>query len=119
MATRYSKDKFARIKNLKNKPLANLTFDSKKRKLNNKNADTIALPSAHVTPSSPTSSLEVIVVTPPITRAKGKGKIGMSVWDDPTTTLGCAHNMITNDELKGLSSIPSYELINRHIHKLV
>ena len=32
MATRYSKDNYTRIKNLKNKPLANLTSDSKKRK---------------------------------------------------------------------------------------
>ena len=59
------------------------------------------------------------VVTPLITRAKGKGKIGMSVWDDPTTALGYAHNVITNDELKGLSSIPSHGLVSRHIHKLV
>ena len=59
------------------------------------------------------------VVTPPLTRAKGKGKVGMSVWDDPATALGHAHNVITNNELKSLLSIPSHELINRHIHKLV
>ena len=62
---------------------------------------------------------EMTTITPPITRAKGKGKIGMSVWDDPTTALGYAHNVITNDELKGLLSIPSHELVSRHIHKLV
>lgn len=37
----------------------------------------------------------------------------------PTTTLGHSHNMITDGELKGLSSIPSHELFNCHIHKLV
>nr|POE91892.1 hypothetical protein CFP56_28006 [Quercus suber] len=33
--------------------------------------------------------------------------------------LGRAHNVITSDELKSLSSVPSHELISRHIHKLV
>nr|POF14707.1 hypothetical protein CFP56_34191 [Quercus suber] len=119
MATRYSKNKYAHIKNLKDEPLANLTSDSKKRKLSDEKANTSALPFVHTTPPSPTSSLEVTVVTPPLTRAKGKSKVGMSVWDDPVTTLGHAHNVITSDELKGLSSVPSHELVNRHIHKLV
>ncbi|XP_050290729.1 uncharacterized protein LOC126729006 [Quercus robur] len=119
MATRYSKDKYACIRNLKNKPLANLTSDSKKRKLSDEKADTTALPSTHVAPSSSTLSLEVTVVMPPITHAKGKSKIGMSVWDDLATALGRAHNVITNDELKGLLSIPSHELVSRNIHKLV
>ncbi|KAL0015227.1 hypothetical protein SO802_002296 [Lithocarpus litseifolius] len=42
---------------------------------------------------------------------KRKAKIGKSVWDDPATTLRQAHNVITDDELKGLSSIPSHELV--------
>ena len=119
MAARYSKDKYACIKNLKNEPLANLTSDLKKRKLSDEKANTFALPPVHIAPPFPISSLEVTAGTPPLTRAKGKSKLGMSVWDDPTTALGRAHNVITNDELRGLSSIPSHELINRHIHKLV
>ena len=118
MATRYSKYKYARIKNLKNEPLAHLTSDSKKRKLSDKKANTSALPLVHTAPS-PTLSLEVTTATPPLTRGRGKSKVGMSVWDNPATTLGCVHNVITNDELKGLSSIPFHELISRHIHKLV
>ena len=70
-------------------------------------------------PPSPTPSLEVTAVTPPLTHAKGKTKVGMNVWDDPVTALGHAHNVITNDELKSLSSVPSHELVSRHIHKLV
>ena len=119
MATRYSKDKYARIKNLKNETLANLTSDSKKRKLSDKKAETAALLLVHAAPSSPTPSLEVTAVTHPITCAKGKGKVGRSIWDDAGTALGHAHNVITNDELKGLSSIPSHKLVSRHIHKLV
>ena len=97
---------------MKNEPLANLTSDSKKRKLSDEKANTAALPPAHVAASSPTPSLEVTAVTPPITCAKGKGKVGMSIWDDPATALGCAHNVITDGELKGLLFIPSHELVS-------
>ena len=119
MATQYSKDKYARIRDLKNEPLAKLTFDSKKRKQSDEKVDAAVPPPINVAPSSPTLSLEVTVVTPPLTCKKGKNKIGMSVWDNPTTALGRAHNVITDDELKGLSSIPSHELVSWHIHKLV
>ena len=112
MATRYSKDKYARIKDLKNEPLAKLTFDSKKRKFGDEKVDAALSPTVNVAPPSPTPSLEVIAVTPSLTRSKGKSKIGMSVWDDPTTALGCAHNVIINDKLKGLSSIPSHKLVS-------
>lgn len=112
MATRYRKDKYARIKNLRNEPLANLTFDSKKRKLSDEKADTTTLPPVHTALPSPTPSLEVTAITPPLNRAKGKSKVGMSIWDDPATTLDRVHNVITNDELKGLSSISSHELVS-------
>ncbi|XP_065615732.1 uncharacterized protein LOC136061637 [Quercus suber] len=120
MATRYNKDKYTHIKNLKNEPLANLTSDSKKRKLGDDKVEaSIPNLSAHVTSPSPTPSLEVTTATPSVTHARGKSKIGISVWDDPTTALGRAHNVITSDKLKGLSSIPLHELVSRHIHKLV
>ena len=108
----YSKDKYARIKDLKNEPLAKLTFDSKKRKFGDEKVEYALSPTVNVAPPSPTPSLEVTVVTPPLIRSKGKSEIGMSVWDDPATALGRAHNVITNDKLKGLSSIPSHELIS-------
>ena len=78
-----------------------------------------ALPFVHIAPSSTTSSLEVTAFSPPTTCAKGKDKVRKSVWDDLATAMGRAHNIITNNELKGLLSIPSHELISRHIHKLV
>nr|POE46419.1 hypothetical protein CFP56_56740 [Quercus suber] len=118
MATRYSRDKYARIKNLKSEPLANLTSGSKKKKLGDEKAEVSLRPSAHIAPS-PTPSLEVTAISPPVTRARGKSKIGLNVWDDPATASGRAHNVITTDELKSLSSVPSHELVSRHIHKLV
>jgi len=50
---------------------------------------------------------------------KGKSKADASIWDYATTALGRAHNVITSGELKCLFEIPSHELVNRHIHKLV
>ncbi|KAL0015373.1 hypothetical protein SO802_002442 [Lithocarpus litseifolius] len=41
---------------------------------------------------------------------KGKDKVGASVWEDAATTLGRAHNIITPDDLKELSRIPSHEI---------
>nr|POE96261.1 hypothetical protein CFP56_54046 [Quercus suber] len=54
-----------------------------------------------------------MAITPPTTRSKGNSKIGTSVWDDPATALGQAHNIIMDDELKGLTSIPSHELVTK------
>nr|POF02971.1 hypothetical protein CFP56_72213 [Quercus suber] len=97
-----------------------LYFFGGSRKLGDEKAEvSFPNPSIHVTPRSPTPYLEVTAAIPPVTRARGESKIGMSVWDDPATALGRAHNVITSDELKILSSIPSHELVSRHIHKLV
>ena len=75
-----------------------------------------ALPLVHIAPSSSTSSLEVTAFSPLTTCAKGKDKVRKSVWDDLATTMGRAHNVITNNELKGLLSIPSHELISISIN---
>nr|POE83556.1 hypothetical protein CFP56_60143 [Quercus suber]POE97287.1 hypothetical protein CFP56_75556 [Quercus suber] len=111
MATRYSKDKYARVESLKNEPLYLLTPGSKKRKLDEGKDETPAPLSFFGTPSSPTPSLEMMAFTSPTTHSKGKGKVGKSVWKDPTTALGQVHNIITDDELRGLLSIPSHELV--------
>ena len=79
MATRYSKEKYTRINNLKNEPLSNLTADPKKRKLGDKKSEVATLPPIHIAPSSSTPSLEVTTFSPLTTRAKGKEKVGRSV----------------------------------------
>ena len=99
MATRYSKKKYARIKGLRNVPLSNLTTESKKRKLGGEKGEAATLPPIQITLSSPTPSLEVMGFNPLTTFSKGKGKAGRSIWDDPATAIGRAHNLITDDEL--------------------
>ena len=54
MATRYSKDKYIHVKNLKNEPLSQLTPRSKKRKLDEGKDKTPTPLSLFGTPSSPT-----------------------------------------------------------------
>nr|POF11027.1 hypothetical protein CFP56_13545 [Quercus suber] len=65
------------------------------------------------------AALPSSVLALPITHSKGKDKAGKSVWEYPATTIGQAHNVITDKELKGLSTMPSHELVSHHIHKLV
>ena len=119
MATRYSKDKHARVKGMKNEPLSQLAIDTKKRKLNEEKSETIISSSVHTVPSSSTPCLEMVTVTPPTTHSKGKSKIGKSIWEDPATALRQGHNIIMDEELKGLASILSHKLVSCHIHKLV
>nr|POE83049.1 hypothetical protein CFP56_18538 [Quercus suber] len=66
---------------------------------------------------SPAVSIEELP-SPPWTR-KGKEKKGEGIWVDPATTLAQVHNVISDDELKVLSSVPSHELVSRHVHKLM
>nr|POE70375.1 hypothetical protein CFP56_52614 [Quercus suber] len=76
-------------------------------------------------PVSQTPSLEVVpalpssAAAPPVTCSKGKGKVGKSVWEDLATIVNRAHNIVIDEELRGLSSIPSHELVGCHIQKLV
>ena len=119
LATKYSKDKYACVKGMKNEPLSQLTSDLKKRKLNEGKGETTARSSIFGTPSSPTPSLEMMTFIPPTTRSKEKSKAGKSIWENLATALGQAHNIITDNELRGLSFTPSHELVSCHIHKLV
>lgn len=119
MATKYSKDKYAHVKGMKNEPLSQLAINTKKPKLNEKKSETIISPSVHIVPSSPTPSLEMMMSTPPTTCSKGKSKVGKSIWEDPAMGLVRAHNVITDEELKGLSAILSHELVSCYIHKLL
>ena len=99
--------------------MSQLTLRSMKRKLDEGKDETPAPLSLFGTLFSPTPSLKMMTSTPPITHSNGKGKVGKSVYEDPSMVLRRAHNVITNDKLRGLLSIPSHELVSRYIHKLV
>nr|POE61787.1 hypothetical protein CFP56_59502 [Quercus suber] len=100
---------YARMKAKKNEPLSSISQRRPRasgKEVIETSLSVLALPKTKAT--SPAVSLEEI--TPRIKRTcngdKGKSKADASVWDDIATALGKAHNVITTNELKGLSAVP-------------
>ena len=50
---------------------------------------------------------------------KGKKKVGASIWADVETALAPANEIVTSEELKEISGVPSHDMVNRHVHKLI
>ena len=69
------------------------------------------------------SALSVEEITPRHkkrkTGEKGKEKVGASIWADTETALARANDLVTSKELKEIAGIPSHEMVNHHVHKLV
>lgn len=126
IATRFSKDNYARVKEKRNEPLSLISIETKKRHVEKSTIDapTTALVSSSVPGPTklrdllPTLSLEELTPRPNILD-KGKTKIGLDVWEDTATAVGRAHNVVISEELKSLSTVPSHELVNHYMHKLV
>ena len=51
--------------------------------------------------------------------SKGKEKVGSSVWFDAEAAMDRTNELLTPGEMKEISSIPSHEMVSRHVHKLV
>lgn len=125
MATCFSKDNNACVKEKRNKPLYLISIETKKRRVEKSTTDapTTTLVSLSVPgptklrASSPTLSLKELTPWPKI--LDKKTKIGPDVWEDIRTTVGRAHNVVISEELKSLSTVPSHELVNHYMHKLV
>ena len=79
MATRYSKEKYACIKGMKNEPLSQLAEDPKRQKLHDEKGDMVISSSIQIIPSSLTPSLEDTTSTPLTTHSKGKSKAEKNV----------------------------------------
>ena len=84
-----------------------------------KGSSTPALDEGHVT----SLALSVEEITPRIKKRKmgdkGKDKVGANVWANAKTTLAQANEVVLLEELKEILSVPSHEMVNHHIHKLV
>ena len=50
---------------------------------------------------------------------KGKEKIGSSVWVDVGVAMARASKLLTLEEMKEISRVPSHEMVSQHVHKLV
>ena len=122
MMTKFNQEMYARIKAKKNEPLSNIG----QRRVQVVQKETVEKISSTPTPdetrsASPAVSLEEI--TPHLkkcrTEDKGKEKVRASIWDDVGTALTIAYSIVMAEELKEISRVPSHEMVNRHIHKLV
>ncbi|KAK9990529.1 hypothetical protein SO802_025514 [Lithocarpus litseifolius] len=128
MKTKFNQEFYARIKGKKNEPLSSISQHKlrltdrekeKEKETTKKGSSTPTLDEGRV--ASPALSIEEISPHPKKrkTSDKGKGIISASVWADTETALAQANEIITPDEMKEISSVPSYEMVNRHVHKLV
>ena len=74
--------------------------------------------------ASPVTSKEEITPHPNRQRVADKGKEkadprSSSVWDNASLALTRAQDAFTIEELKVLPTMPSNEIVGRHIHKLI
>ena len=124
MTTKFYQEMYAQMKAKRNEPLSCLGKKvvwvvDKRTPI----TSATSIPKATRTASA-TTSLEELTPCPKRQRtlATGKEKKGSqasNVWEDAGIALAKAHSAIIAEDLKALSSIPSYEHVNRHIHKLI
>lgn len=50
---------------------------------------------------------------------KGKEKVGFSVWADAGVAMALANKLLTLEEEKEISRVPSYEMVSQQVHKLM
>ena len=130
MMSKFNKEIYKKIKEKKNEPLSNIgqrklrfTDREKEREkeMVERGSSTPALDLEEGQAALPGVSVEE--VARPLKKwkvgSKGKEKIGSSVWSDAEAAMDRANELLTPGEMKEISSIPSHEMVSRHVHKLV
>ena len=130
MTSKFNNEIYKKIKEKKNEPLSNLgqrklrfTDREKEREkeMVERGSSTPALDLEEGQAALPGVSVEE--VARPLKKwkvgSKGKEKIGSSVWSDAEAAMDRANELLTPGEMKEISSIPSHEMVSRHVHKLV
>ena len=126
MTTKFNQELYARIKVKKNEPLSSIDQQRVRVVMKEKEKEVIEKASSILAPVkgqavSPAISIKEII--PPSkkrqTGDKGKEKIGASVWTDAGTALALVNEVVTHEEIKDISSVPSHKMVNFHVHKLV
>ena len=121
MTTKFNQEMYAKLRARKNEPLSSI--DQKPLRVTKEVVETTTSTPIASNPKTypPSISFKEITPRPKRTRDndKGKSKIDSNVWDDATTAIGRAHNIITPGELKSLSVVLSHELVSHHVHELI
>ena len=131
MTTKFNKDMYAKIRAKKDEPLSNIG----KKAVRITGRGSPAVPAASVTPiasraettrmASPSTSIEELP-TPaskrPRLSLKEKEKVDSrlsTIWSDERLAVDRAQRVITTDNLKVFSGVPSNTMASRHVHRLV
>ena len=132
MTSKFNKEMYRKIKEKKNEPLSSIDqrklrfMDKEKEKERKKEivergSSTPVVELEEGQAASP--SVSVKEVARPLKKykvgSKGKEKVGSSVWFDAEAAMDRANELLTPGEMKEISSIPSHEMVSRHVHKLV
>lgn len=129
MTSKFNKDLYAKIRGKKNEPLSSIGQKTLKftdrEKEKEKEKETVERGSSTPTQdeartASPAVSIEeVLGPKRRKTSHKGKEKVGFSIWDDAEAAVARANDFLTLEERKEISLVPSHEMVNQHVHKLV
>ena len=131
MTTKFNKDMYAKMRAKKDEPLSNIG----KKAMHITRRGSPAIPVTSVTPvisgaettrtASPSTSLEELP-TPaskrPRLSSKDKEKANSrtsTIWSDERLAVDRAHGVITANDLKVFSRVPSNTVASRHVHRLV
>ena len=131
MTTNFNKDMYAKMRAKKDEPLSNIG----KKAVRITGRGSPAIPVTSVTPivsgaettktASPSTSIEKLP-TPaskrPHLSSKDKEKVDSrtsTIWSDERLAVDRAHGVITADDLKVFSEVPSNTVASRHIHRLI
>ena len=132
MTSKFNKEMYKKIREKKNEPLSSIgqrkqRFTDKekekerKKEIVERGSSTPVLELEEGQAASP--GVSVKEVARPLKKqkvgSKRKEKVGSSVWSDAEATMDHANELLTPGEMKEISSIPSHEMVSRHVHKLV
>ena len=129
MTSKFNKDMYAKIKAKKNEPLSSIgqktlrIIDKGREREREKEAaergsSTPTLDEGRT--ASPVVSLEEVPAPKKRkTGYKGKVKVGSNIWADAEATMTLANKLLTPEEMKEISQVPSHEMVSQHVHKLV
>ena len=130
MTSKFNKEMYDKIKGKKNEPLSSIgqkrlritdKEKEKEKEVVERGSSTPTLDLDEGLAASPGISVEEVAHPLKKQKAanKGKEKVGASVWSDAGTTMDRANELFTPGEMREVTSIPSHEMVSRHVHKLV
>ena len=132
MTSKFNKEMYKKVREKKNEPLFSigqrkLRFTDKEKEkerekeIIERGSSTPILELEEGQAASPGVSIEE--VARPLKKqkvgSKGKEEVGSSIWFDAEAAMDRANELLTPGEMKEISSIPSHQMVSRHVHKLV